>query len=377
LTDQIRDLEARVEVLSGDKDERSELVMLLVRNLLKENKDLRNLVKSLAGFIGEGVYVLSLLRVLLTLSGLGSCLPRLGLSAPQLDAILNRADTDTAYEAFINLKATREMQEANPGIPLGEIRRRASTTKRKRNSADKAQEGSEQTANTSQTPDAPTSAPPSSEPLNSAKRSRPEPAGSPPAPVDNYAYLFPDLDTYANPPRTDTNAGWNFMFPQSTLFDPSSRNLVSDPHGRGYWPGLMYQSSLAGAAGHHPNFTGFGVTVPAPQSQPLSSLAGGAALPPGPPVNYAATHPPAAPTSLSTPERAGMTEEERQRHLREAVAKMTYSGSQKQTSVGLAMTAEEIEQRRMVQRELIQSMEEAGGGVMAESMQLIAYHLNK
>jgi metal-responsive CopG/Arc/MetJ family transcriptional regulator len=51
---QIRDLEARVEVLSGDKDERSELVMLLVRNLLKENKDLRNLVKSMAGFIGEG-----------------------------------------------------------------------------------------------------------------------------------------------------------------------------------------------------------------------------------------------------------------------------------------------------------------------------------
>ena len=51
---QIRDLEARVEVLSGDKEERIELMTLLVRNLLKENKDLRGMVKTMAGFVGEG-----------------------------------------------------------------------------------------------------------------------------------------------------------------------------------------------------------------------------------------------------------------------------------------------------------------------------------
>jgi len=54
LTSQIRDLEARVEILSGDKEERVELMLLLVRNLLKENKDLRSMVKSMATFIGEG-----------------------------------------------------------------------------------------------------------------------------------------------------------------------------------------------------------------------------------------------------------------------------------------------------------------------------------
>jgi hypothetical protein len=41
--------------LSGDKEERVELTLLLVRNLLKENKDLRGMLKQMAGFIAEGV----------------------------------------------------------------------------------------------------------------------------------------------------------------------------------------------------------------------------------------------------------------------------------------------------------------------------------
>jgi hypothetical protein len=51
---QIRDLEARVEILSGDKDERIELMLLLVRNLLHENKELRNMIKDMSQFFGEG-----------------------------------------------------------------------------------------------------------------------------------------------------------------------------------------------------------------------------------------------------------------------------------------------------------------------------------
>lgn len=51
---QIRDLEARVEILSGDKDERIELMLLLVRNLLQENKELRNMIKNMSSFFGEG-----------------------------------------------------------------------------------------------------------------------------------------------------------------------------------------------------------------------------------------------------------------------------------------------------------------------------------
>lgn len=51
---QVRDLEARVEILSGDKDERIELMLLLVRNLLQENKELRNMMKSMSTFFGDG-----------------------------------------------------------------------------------------------------------------------------------------------------------------------------------------------------------------------------------------------------------------------------------------------------------------------------------
>lgn len=43
-----------MELLSGDKEERSELMLLLVRNLLKENKELREMIKGMAGFVGEG-----------------------------------------------------------------------------------------------------------------------------------------------------------------------------------------------------------------------------------------------------------------------------------------------------------------------------------
>jgi hypothetical protein len=52
---QIRDLEAKVEVLSGDREERLELMTVLIRNLLKENADLRGMVRSMASFVGEGM----------------------------------------------------------------------------------------------------------------------------------------------------------------------------------------------------------------------------------------------------------------------------------------------------------------------------------
>lgn len=44
-------------MLSGDKEDRVELMTLLIRNLLKENKDLRDMVKTMASFVGEGVPV--------------------------------------------------------------------------------------------------------------------------------------------------------------------------------------------------------------------------------------------------------------------------------------------------------------------------------
>jgi len=41
-------------VLSGDKEERVDLMTLLIRNLLKENKDLRAMLKNMTSFVGEG-----------------------------------------------------------------------------------------------------------------------------------------------------------------------------------------------------------------------------------------------------------------------------------------------------------------------------------
>lgn len=334
---------------------------------------------------------------MLTAPGLGSCLPRLGLSAPGLDAILNRADTDTAYEAFINLKATREMQEANPGIPLGEIRRRTSTStsKRKRASMDVSQRDEyEPTPRDTETTEA-SSAGPSRSKENTAapsasKRAKEEEERAP-APsssqqvTDNYAYLFPDLESYANPPRTETGAGWNFPTPQPhNYFDPSARNLMTDPYERGYWPGLMSQGTFGGAPTPQANMTGFGVTVPASdfhQPQTMSSLAGGASQPPNPAsiASYAASYPAQPPTAgtalstppaLSTPDKSDLSDSDRQRHLRQAVAKMTRS--QKTTTEGPTFTPAEVEERIQLQREVMQNLDETGGGsgIRAECMQV-------
>ncbi|WWC87758.1 uncharacterized protein L201_002650 [Kwoniella dendrophila CBS 6074] len=179
----IRDLEARVEVLSGDKEERIELMTLLVRNLLKENKELRGMVKSMAGFVGEG---------------LGSCLPRLGLSADGLDAILNRSDTDTAYEAFVNLKASKGQTLANPGIKVGDVRRRASSMKRKRDATGDEERSTEKGKNRagSETLGLSKSASGSGTPINTESTSLPPQFYNfQPGEGEDYHYLFPDLDT--------------------------------------------------------------------------------------------------------------------------------------------------------------------------------------
>lgn len=92
----IRDLEARVAILSGDRDERQEVMSLLIRNLMNENAQLRKMVKNLAGFIGEG---------------LATCLPRLGLTQESMDAFVNRAETEAAHEAYEALMAVKKKEE--------------------------------------------------------------------------------------------------------------------------------------------------------------------------------------------------------------------------------------------------------------------------
>lgn len=111
---QIRDLEARVEILSGGKDEALNEMRNVVKgtrflflihwlfscfpcssDLMAENQTLRNMLKSLATFIGEG---------------LGGVLPKLGWETNDFNTFVNKGETDTAWEGYQARK--KQMQQA-------------------------------------------------------------------------------------------------------------------------------------------------------------------------------------------------------------------------------------------------------------------------
>ncbi|KAF8520099.1 hypothetical protein JB92DRAFT_2896191 [Gautieria morchelliformis] len=85
----IRDLEARVEILSGSKDETYVQMRDIIRELVAENQTLRNMVRGLSGFIGDGA---------------GGALPSMGWTLKEFEAFINKAETDTAFEAFAKRK---------------------------------------------------------------------------------------------------------------------------------------------------------------------------------------------------------------------------------------------------------------------------------
>ncbi|EIW66639.1 hypothetical protein TREMEDRAFT_34871, partial [Tremella mesenterica DSM 1558] len=386
LIDKIRDLEARVEVLSGDKEERVELMVLLIRNLLKENKDLRDMVKSMASFVGEG---------------LGSCLPRLGLTHPQLDAILNRADTDTAYEAFLALKASREVSEANPGIELGGIRRRAPSagSKRKRYPSDHPQTDSADRSHTPEDtiPPEPTTGPIASSstsghnapPLNnefingltrSAKTQRTEEVSSEP-----YAYLFPDLDAFASldssnrTPRTGPESTWSDIPNQNSQ---NAWNLMGYPNrGQLNMLGNWYDGLRPGL--FPPTIAGSGIgmgTIGAPagdfETFGISSS------------NYeqngdfSSTQTPQASAGPSviagnTSMRKGTTgiPDSNEVTLREAVRKLA-SDFGTGTADGPVLSHEEMLRRRKAVDEVLTSLQKGNSSNrMVEAMLLISYHI--
>ncbi|RDB22509.1 hypothetical protein Hypma_010385 [Hypsizygus marmoreus] len=81
----IRDLEARVEILSGGKDEALGEMRNILKDLMAENQTLRGLLRSLGGFIGEGA---------------GGLLPKLGWDLAEFTTFINRSETDTAWEGY-------------------------------------------------------------------------------------------------------------------------------------------------------------------------------------------------------------------------------------------------------------------------------------
>ncbi|KAI0069014.1 hypothetical protein BV25DRAFT_1925416 [Artomyces pyxidatus] len=115
----IRDLEARVEILSGGKDEALSEMRNILKDLMSENQVLRNLLRSLSGFIGDGA---------------GGLLPKLGWTLNDFETFINRSETDTAFESYQRRKqegATGQTPAASGSQPAA----------RKRTSEDEAGPG--------------------------------------------------------------------------------------------------------------------------------------------------------------------------------------------------------------------------------------------
>ncbi|KAF8631282.1 hypothetical protein AX15_002608 [Amanita polypyramis BW_CC] len=99
----IRDLEARVEILSGGKDEALSEMRSILKDLMAENHTLRGLLKSLGAFIGDGV---------------GGLLPKLGWDVSDFNNLIDRSETDTAWESYQRRKKTRQQPEPSPSTPV-------------------------------------------------------------------------------------------------------------------------------------------------------------------------------------------------------------------------------------------------------------------
>ncbi|KAG8862309.1 hypothetical protein FRB96_001888 [Tulasnella sp. 330] len=93
----IRDLEARVELLSGNKDETYGQLRAMLRALMTENQQLRGLIRDLSAWIGNG-----------TGGPLATHLSGIGWQMAQFEAFLNHTETDTAFDVFSTLKKTNK-----------------------------------------------------------------------------------------------------------------------------------------------------------------------------------------------------------------------------------------------------------------------------
>ncbi|KAI6047359.1 hypothetical protein EDC04DRAFT_2864444 [Pisolithus marmoratus] len=97
----IRDLEARVELLSASQDEALTDLRAILRDLMTENLMLRNLLKNVASFIGEGA---------------GGVMEKLGYDSHELETFLNKSETDTAWESFQKRKRAHKTAQSTEAM---------------------------------------------------------------------------------------------------------------------------------------------------------------------------------------------------------------------------------------------------------------------
>ncbi|KAF7313661.1 hypothetical protein HMN09_00522600 [Mycena chlorophos] len=93
----IRDLETRVEILSGGADKAVTEMRNMLKDLMEENQTLRTLLRSLGAFIGEGA---------------GGLLPKLGWDLQDFNNFINRSETDTAWQGYQRRKKANEAAAA-------------------------------------------------------------------------------------------------------------------------------------------------------------------------------------------------------------------------------------------------------------------------
>jgi hypothetical protein len=302
--------------------------------------------------------------------------------------MLNRADTDTAHDAFLTLKASKEMVEANPGIALGHVKRKTSTSvsKRKHDSGDGDQhstahstpvgtghgqekrykEGSPLASGGNST-------------LNNAsslgnQSQQPMQGQNQDQPTTNYDFFFPDLEAMANgryPPQQPAPTGPAFnpyaYNPQPQYPSVNTPGGMNGGWGMSFEPGSMPYGMAMGygpSAQNQANFSGFGLTMPAnPSVNPGYNAQPGPSAPPSAARPQPEAGAPAAGGSGPEEETA------KSKRLKEAVASLTVGD--RRALEGTPMTPDEMAERFRVQERLMSSLPEGDqNNRMLEAMQV-------
>lgn len=309
-----------------------------------------------------------------------------------LDAILNRADTDTAYEAFVTLKASKEAGGKNNPTPF---------------LSKKAARGP--------MPHFPPT------PSNAPKRKRGgKKAADDDYDDDDYGDMDFDFDEKLDKKMRASAAGsegskpvvalsplnglsdffsrggeWDFLFPDANTNlavagpGPSSMAMGTgtgtgqDAVDSGGFPVRMGGGGPQIGSG----LGGGGVAAPPPSVRTMAGSSASPAMPAVPPLTAAGTSGPGSSMNISSTPASSHdahspnADAEHQRTLRAAVAHLTNSvdtaPSPQIVTNPNNMTQAQVEERRRLQEQLRKSMEgEEATERKTEALQLITYHLN-
>jgi len=268
------------------------------------------------------------------------------------------------------------MEEANPGLPLGHVKRKTSTnvsgSKRKHDgehdhhSEGTSTPGGDKRYKDTRTPGPDTTlnqaqAPSSSSQTQSQSQAQSQSMGPPlqaqqNIPANNYDFFFPDLEAMANgryqpPPTTAPFNPYAYNNPPNPYQTPNPAGPSWAQGPEQQFPyGMGMGMGFGPNAQNQVNFTGFGLTMPAAPVTPGA---------PNPPV------------SKPIPTGSGDVEEEteKSKRLKEAVASLTVGD--RRALEGTPMTPDEMAERFRVQEKLMESLPENDqNNRMLEAMQV-------